>query len=519
MKQLLILAILCVGLSVPSHADSDNPQPLPGDFELPMPDGRKMVFRPVFLNVGDGPFKLREYVMGNRSEEGFRENLARVQLGGSFVMENAGKKDWMYFIGKYEVTAQQFACVVGGDAPPKDQASLPKTNVTWLDILKFVDAYNRWIMQNHPNAVPASQRFHVRLPSELEWEFAARGGAAVDSAQFDRRTPYPSGALAEHEWFAGPKSSHGKLKPFGVLAPNPLGLHDMLGNAMELMTGLYQIEYLQGRLGGLIARGGDFRTPENELRSSARTEILPFREDGSLAAQDNLGFRLVISAPVFSDLSTARTLGEAWREYAKTRTAIAPAGQSLANITDTTRFELSGIEKILHELETSLPASARDDEAVRAKINLLRSSYSNVDATLRRGETLLAMGGVRLASLGAFGLVEAHYKNLLNEKFSQRLTPEEKKKNEEIFETNKKNAWERYSGAFKQLSEATPETVEKEFRSWIAELSRRKIPHHARATSLALDQFKEYQRTHRIDMDAWEKDFLSEAQSLTNKNP
>jgi len=293
----------------------------------------------------------------------------------------------------------------------------------------------------------------------------------------------------------------------------------MLGNAMELMTGLYQIEYLQGRLGGLIARGGDFRTPENELRASARTEILPFREDGSLAAQDNLGFRLVISAPVFSDLSTARTLGEAWREYAKTRTAIAPAGQTLANITDTTRFELSGIEKILHELESALPAAARDDEAVRAKINLLRSSYSNVDATLRRGETLLAMGGVRLASLGAFGLVEAHYKNLLNEKFSGRLTPAEKQKNAEIFETNKKNAWERYAGAFKQLSEATPETVESEFRSWIAELGRRAIPHHARATSLALEQYKEYQRTHRINMDAWEKDFLSEAQSLTNKNP
>lgn len=519
MKTILLLAALCACQAIPCLADADNPQPTPGDFELPMPGGRKMIFRPVFLNAGDGPFALREYVMGSRSEEGFRENPARVQLGGSFIMDNAGRKDWMYFIGKYEVTADQFACVAGGETPPGDQGRLPKTNVTWLEILKFTDAYNRWLLQNSPGAVPGSKKFHVRLPSELEWEFAARGGSAVDSAQFDRKTPYPAGALAEYEWFAGPKSSHGKLKAAGLLAPNPLGIHDMLGNAMELMTGLYQIEYLQGRLGGLVARGGDFRTPESEMRSSARTEILPFQEGGALASQDNLGFRLVIGAPVFTDLSAVNALGEAWREYTKTRTAVAPAGQSLSNITDTTRFELSEIEKVMRELEGALPAPARDDEVVRAKIKLLRSSFSNVDATLHRGEKLLAMGGVRLASLGALGLVDSHYKNLLNEKFSARLSPAEKQKNAEIFEANKKNAWERYAGAFKQLSEATPETAEAEFRSWIAELARRMNPTHSRATSLALAHFKDYSRTHRIDMDAWEKDFLSEAQSLANKNP
>ena len=49
--------------------------------------------------------------------------------------------------------------------------------------------------------------------------------------------------------------------PVGGLAPNALSLHDMLGNVAEMTSGLYQVEYYQGRIGGFVARGGHYSHP------------------------------------------------------------------------------------------------------------------------------------------------------------------------------------------------------------------------------------------------------------------
>ena len=154
----------------------------------------------------------------------------------------------------------------------------------------------------------------LRLPTEAEWEFAARGGIAVSLDEFDRKTPY-EGPLTRHEWFAGPKSSHDKVKPVGRLAPNPIGLHDMLGNVAEMTESLYRIEYYQGKAGGFVARGGHYFTAEKNLRSSMRTEEPFYTNLGDKPPAPNkkptLGLRLAVSSVVFSDRQAARAYARA----------------------------------------------------------------------------------------------------------------------------------------------------------------------------------------------------------------
>ncbi|MCP4130945.1 MAG: formylglycine-generating enzyme family protein, partial [bacterium] len=133
----------------------------------------------------------------------------------------------------------------------------------------------------------------LRLPTEVEWEFAARGGSVVDATHFDKKHPYP-GPLTKYEWYEGPKSSHSKIKKIGILKPNDLKIHDMLGNVSEMTSSFYRVEYYQGRMGGFVSRGGNYFTSKNKIRSSMREEI-PFYKnisgDINPARQKTLGLR------------------------------------------------------------------------------------------------------------------------------------------------------------------------------------------------------------------------------------
>ena len=122
-----------------------------------------------------------------------------------------------YYIGRYEVTQQLWQAVMK-DNPShfRSSDSLPVEQVTWDDAQQFVMLLSRMT------------GYRFRLPTEAEWEFAARGGMQ------STMTPFAGcvrGELDKYCWFC--VNSGGHTHPVGELLPNQLGLYDMGGNVAE----------------------------------------------------------------------------------------------------------------------------------------------------------------------------------------------------------------------------------------------------------------------------------------------
>ena len=228
----LLLLLISAALHPGALAAGSNPQPSSGDLILPMPGGESMAFRPVAIGRGDGPYAVREFRMGDRTSGSYQEHPTPVVVGGAF--RNTG--DWVFYIGKYEVTEAQFAALKGSGAAGAGGA-VPITGVSWFDAVEFSNKYNQWLFANAASKLPKNgdRLGHVRLPTEIEWEFVARGGGAVSEDAFDLQHPYGD-ALRQHEWYSGAESSHNKKKAIGLLKPNPLGVHDLLGNISEMTS-------------------------------------------------------------------------------------------------------------------------------------------------------------------------------------------------------------------------------------------------------------------------------------------
>jgi formylglycine-generating enzyme required for sulfatase activity len=134
---------------------------------------------------------------------------------------------------------------------------------------------------------------HFRLPTEAEWEYAARAGAAAAA-------PEP---LADYAWFAG--NSNGKTRPIGARKPNAFGLHDMVGNVWE-----YCLEPFQPPEYGPVVRGGAWNAPAPDLRFANRQTIIEswYERDPNrprslwwLTDGQFIGFRVVRSADPGAD--------------------------------------------------------------------------------------------------------------------------------------------------------------------------------------------------------------------------
>ena len=357
-------------------ADGFDPHPLAGDLVLPMPGGARMVFRPVFLGIAGDSLSTREFQMGDGSGANFREKPTLVHLGGSFVAEKAGTPEWLFYLGKYEVTRAQFdALCPSAGATASQSPRLPKTNVTRREAEEFIERFNKWLHDNSPQSLPKHDGTpgFVRLPSEEEWEFAARGGVAVKAAQFEKPTPF-SADVTRYEWFAGARSSHGKLKEIGLLEPHPLGLFDILGNAAEMTSSPYQLTVGAGRTGGFTVRGGSFRSPGEELRVSLRTEQPLVGRDGLAPRDETIGFRLAIASQVFTDTNS--------REVEQSARGVAPTSQSPAQSAAPMRpgeipaiqaNEPSNIERQLRTLQ---------EEVIKLKSAKVETEKSKVQAKM-----------------------------------------------------------------------------------------------------------------------------------------
>jgi formylglycine-generating enzyme required for sulfatase activity len=321
--RLPVVALLLLGAApalgqAPWSADFTNPRAADGDLMLPMPCGGAMAFRAVETPSGPGALEDRAVTLGTTDPAGGIAEFARREaVAGPFTAP--GHEGAIYWIGKYEVTRDQYAAVMQDRCPEASAAGrLPAAAVSWFDAVAFTQRYTTWLMATARARLPQADGTpaFVRLPTEEEWEYAARGGAAVSELDFLARSfPMPEGT-ARYAWFQGPRSAAGRPQPVGLLEPNPLGLHDMLGNVGEMVLEPFRavrVGRLHGQAGGVVVKGGDFRTPEAALRSSLRIEVPPFdATDGQPTRLASVGFRVVLAAHVTTSLRRADALNRAF---------------------------------------------------------------------------------------------------------------------------------------------------------------------------------------------------------------
>ncbi len=387
-RTLLVLATLAGALpaSAAWEAKYDNPQPLEGDVVLPMPCDGAMVFRRVQVPLAS-PLDDYAITLGQDSGSwGYLEQARPTHIAGSFSVKTPEPGRY-YLMAKYELTALQYQAVMQEQCPqPSAKLRLPQTGVSWFEATTFADRYNRWLRAHAMASLPKEDGVagFLRLPTEDEWEYAARGGMAVSQAEFrDSRFPMPDGGLTSYAWFAGSQSANGQLQLAGLLKPNPLGLHDMLGNAGEMLFEpfhLVKLDRPHGQAGGYSVRGGHYLTPQDELHTALRQEEPYYAHSGS--EQNRLkttGFRLVLVAPVLTSRERISEVEQAWKALGSRPAApadqpvAADAAGQLASLARDVRDDSlkQQLEKLRNDLRAN--ALARDeqrDQAIRSELQL-----------------------------------------------------------------------------------------------------------------------------------------------------
>ena len=180
-------------------------------------------------------------------------------------------------IAKHTVTQKEWTAIMGvnpsyfmvlGD-------NIPVNRVSWDDAQNFITKLNALTGKNY------------RLPTEAEWEFAARGGKKSEEYKYSG-----SNDIDEVAWYSG-NCSNGRIHPVGEKQPNELGIYDMSGNVWEWCSdwyGNYTNDSQNNPAGSStgsakVIRGGSSYCDASSVRVSTRTSFSPFSVD--------IGFRLV----------------------------------------------------------------------------------------------------------------------------------------------------------------------------------------------------------------------------------
>ena len=218
--------------------------------------------------------KSGEFMMGATSEQAEAQYIAKPAHKVKLTKD--------YFIGETEVTQALWEAVMGSNPSESGKSgSLPVEHVSWNDICGkggFLEKLN-YVLKGQ---LPEGRKF--RLPTEAEWEYAARGGHKSPKVQ----TMYSgSGNIDEVAW--SNNNSEDKTHPVKSLKANSLGLYDMSGNVWEWCSDWYGATYYkdcsnadtvtdpQGPETGSyrIMRGGTCLSALVFCRVSFRTMVLP----------------------------------------------------------------------------------------------------------------------------------------------------------------------------------------------------------------------------------------------------
>ena len=235
-----------------------------GKIRVPIPCGESLTL----VKVEAGPF-----VMSAEDGENKKgEDVHQAQL----------TRD--YYIGQTEVTQSQWNAIMGCYyyiAPERN--GYPVSNVSWIDAMQFCETLNEL------EIVPKG--WHFCLPTETQWEFAARGGKKSRGFRYSG-----SNIIDEVAWYSN--NSGKSIHPVGQKKSNELGLYDMSGNVWEWCLDDWQdhsnklkSEFIRDKTNGESIRpqrGGSYKCSALDCRLANR------EKSSSFSHHENFGFRVVL---------------------------------------------------------------------------------------------------------------------------------------------------------------------------------------------------------------------------------
>ena len=203
-----------------------------------------------------------------------------------------------FWMGKFEVTRAQWRAVMSDDPSTQKDCGedCPVDSVSWEDVQKFIASLN----EKHDGLI-------YSLPTETEWEYAARAGTKTAYAFGDSLTLSQANFNTEHPY----KFTKGAVK-VGSYKPNAWGLYDMHGNVWEWVQDMYNENYggsltdgsatIYGYSNRRVIRGGSWQGDLNDARSANRLWNLTNLSDYGL------GFRVVARAePLTKKIAGSQT--------------------------------------------------------------------------------------------------------------------------------------------------------------------------------------------------------------------
>lgn len=177
-----------------------------------------------------------------------------------------------FYMGKHEVTQKLWNVIMNDNPSTIVNENYPVNNVSWEDCQLFIEKLNRITGRN------------FRLPTEAEWEYAAKVTLNPDGSISDKTTKFSGGNVPDdYAWYSG--NSSNTLHIVGTKKPNAFGLYDMCGNVIEWCQDYYT-NYNTGELEldktQRVLRGGYFGGDKASVRTTSRgsssfsTAMAPF---------------------------------------------------------------------------------------------------------------------------------------------------------------------------------------------------------------------------------------------------
>ena len=262
---LLSIAVQCT-FRRPSKpkVENSNPKPEPDSTTIKLQDELdKLISNMVYVSGGT-------FTMGATSEQG-SDAWGDEKPTHSVTLSS-------FYLCKYEVTQALWRAVMGNNPSWFEGNNLPVEWVSWDDCQTFISRLNNLTGKN------------FRLPTEAEWEYAARGGNRSRGYKYSG-----SNTLSDVAWYDG--NSGIEIHPVGTKSPNELGLYDMSGNVWEWCSdwsGTYSSSAQTNPIGpssgsNRVCRGGCCFNGSRSCRSSCRYGAAPDYLD------NDLGLRLALS--------------------------------------------------------------------------------------------------------------------------------------------------------------------------------------------------------------------------------